>query len=278
MNDSSVTVIVLNWNGKDLTLECLDSLNKVDYLNYNILVVDNKSSDGSVESINKIYPDISVLQLDNNYGFAGGNNRGFNSLDKDKPDFVIFLNNDTIVDKDFIKPLIKPLLTNKNIYQTVPKIYYQNNPKLVWYAGGNINLWTGSVSHRGIRQYDNEKFNLEGLTKYATGCCFCMRYDDFKDMKGFDENFPMYSEDVDLSLSIRKKDFQVWYTPNSTIWHKVSASIGGSFSFSKNKRKLIGLFLLFRKHANPFQYISIILLMPFQLFYQIIKLAFSFKK
>ena len=105
-----------------------------------------------------------------------------------------------------------------------------------------------------------------------------MRYDDFKNMKGFDENFPMYSEDVDLSLSIRKKDFQVWYTPNSRIWHKVSASIGGSFSLSKNKRKLIGLFLLFRKHANPFQYISIILLMPFQLFYQIIKLAYSFKK
>ena len=123
MNNPSVTVIVLNWNGKDLTLECLDSLNKVDYSNYNILVVDNKSSDGSVESINKIYPDISVLRLDNNYGFAGGNNRGFNSLNNDKPDFVIFLNNDTVVDKDFINPLINPLLTNKNIYQTVPKIY-----------------------------------------------------------------------------------------------------------------------------------------------------------
>ena len=116
MNNPSVTVIVLNWNGKDLTLECLDSLNKVDYSNYNILVVDNKSSDSSVESINKIYPDISVLKLDNNYGFAGGNNRGFNSLNNDKPDFVIFLNNDTVVDKDFINPLINPLLTNKNIF------------------------------------------------------------------------------------------------------------------------------------------------------------------
>ena len=80
MNDPSVTVIVLNWNGKDLTLECLASLKKVNYSNYNILVVDNKSSDSSVESINKIYPDIPVLQLDNNYGYAGGNNRGFNFL------------------------------------------------------------------------------------------------------------------------------------------------------------------------------------------------------
>ena len=107
---------------------------------------------------------------------------------------------------------------------------------------------------------DNEKYNLKSLTKYATGCCFCMRYNDFKEIGGFDENFPMYSEDVDLSLTIRKQGNEVWYVPESIIWHKVSASIGGSFSLSKNMKKIRGLFLLFKKHANPFQYLSIILL------------------
>ncbi len=227
MNDPSVTIIVLNWNGKDLTLECLDSLYKVNYSNYNILVVDNKSSDGSVESFHKQYPNISVLELDKNYGYAEGNNR--------------------IVDKDFINPLISPLISNKNIHQTAPKIYYQNNKELIWYAGGNVNLWTGGVSHRGIRQYDKDKFNIQGRTEYATGCCFSMRYEDFKEIGGFDQNFPMYSEDVDLSLSIRKKNYVVWYAPDSIIWHKVSASIGGSFSFSKNKRKFVGLFLLLNR-------------------------------
>tara|TARA_B100000287_G_scaffold139129_1_gene131074 strand:+ start:3636 stop:4472 length:837 start_codon:yes stop_codon:yes gene_type:complete len=277
MNDPSVTIIVLNWNGKDLTLECLDSLYKVNYSNYNILVVDNKSSDGSVESFHKQYPNISVLELDKNYGYAEGNNRGFIYLNNDKPDYVIFLNNDTIVDKDFINPLISPLISNKNIHQTAPKIYYQNNKELIWYAGGNVNLWTGGVSHRGIRQYDKDKFNIEGRTEYATGCCFSMRYEDFKEIGGFDQNFPMYSEDVDLSLSIRKKNYVVWYAPDSIIWHKVSASIGGSFSFSKNKRKLVGLFLLFRKHANPLQYISITFLVPFQLIFQLIRLIFKIK-
>ena len=70
-----------------------------------------------------------------------------------------------------------------------------------------MNLWTGGVSHRGIRQYDKDKFNIEGETEYATGCCFSMRYEDFKEIGGFDQNFPMYSEDVDLSLSIRKKNY-----------------------------------------------------------------------
>lgn len=277
MNDPSVTIIVLNWNGKDLTLECLDSLYKVNYSNYNILVVDNKSSDGSVESFHKQYPNISVLELDKNYGYAEGNNRGFKFLNNDKPDYVIFLNNDTIVDKDFINPLISPLISNKNIHQTAPKIYYQNNKEIIWYAGGNVNLWTGGVSHRGIRQYDKDKFNIEGETEYATGCCFSMRYEDFKEIGGFDQNFPMYSEDVDLSLSIRKKNYLVWYAPDSIIWHKVSASIGGSFSFSKNKRKFVGLFLLFRKHANLLQYISITFLVPFQLFFQLIRLIFKIK-
>ena len=140
-----------------------------------------------------------------------------------------------------------------------------------------MNLWTGGVSHRGIRQYDKDEFNIEGKTEYATGCCFSMRYEDFKEIGGFDQNFPMYSEDVDLSLSIRKKNYLVWYAPDSIIWHKVSASIGGSFSFSKNKRKFVGLFLLFRKHANLLQYISITFLVPFQLFFQLIRLIFKIK-
>ena len=278
MNSPSVKVIVLNWNGKDLTLECLESLKKVSYSNYTIIVADNNSSDNSVETINTEYPNIPVVKLDKNYGYAGGNNRAFNSLKEDKTEYVIFLNNDTIVDKNFIFPLIEPFLSNKNIYQTVPKIFYQKNPKLIWYAGGNVNLWTGKVSHKGIRQYDNEKYNLKSLTKYATGCCFCMRYNDFKEIGGFDENFPMYSEDVDLSLTIRKQGNEVWYIPESIIWHKVSASIGGSFSLSKNMKKLRGLFLLFKKHANPFQYLSIILLSPFIILFQFVNLLFTIKK
>tara|TARA_B110000438_G_C15763372_1_gene628372 strand:+ start:434 stop:1270 length:837 start_codon:yes stop_codon:yes gene_type:complete len=278
MKNPSVIIIVLNWNGRDLTLECLESLSKVEYSNYSVLVVDNNSSDGSVESINRVYPDVKVLELDNNYGYAGGNNRAFNFIDHNSSDFVIFLNNDTIVDENFIYPLVSPLLSDSNIYQTVPKIYYQTNPELIWYAGGNINLWTGSVSHLCIRQIDDKNSNLKRKTEYATGCCFCMRYDDFKEIGGFDENFPMYSEDVDLSLSIRKQGNQVWFIPESMIWHKVSASIGGTFSFSKNIRKLKGLYLLFKKHANPLQYISIILISPFQLLYQFINLFISIKK
>ena len=274
----SVTVIVLNWNGKELTIKCLESLKKVNYSNFNILVVDNGSTDGSVDTLKEKFPEVSVLGLENNLGYASGNNRGFDSLEPDPPKFVIFLNNDTIVDDNFIEPLVKQLLNKKNAGQTVPKIYYENDPKLIWYAGGIVNLWTGSIYHLGIRQNDGPGYSKTHKTKYATGCCFCMRYDEFKELGGFDESFPMYSEDVDLSLWIRSAGKQVWFVPDSKIWHKVSASIGGAFSFGKLVRKAKGIFLLIRKHANPIQWITITILSPIQLIMIIIKLIFKIRR
>ena len=182
MEKPSVTVIVLNWNGKDLTIECLESLKQVNYSNFNILVVDNGSTDGSVELLKEKFPEVSILVLEKNLGYASGNNRGFDSLKPDQPEFVIFLNNDTIVDKNFIDPLVKQLLNHKKASQTVPKIYYENDPKLIWYAGGIVNLWTGSIYHLGIRQYDGPAYSKTRKTKYATGCCFCMRYEEFKEL------------------------------------------------------------------------------------------------
>ncbi len=274
----SVTVIVLNWNGKELTIKCLESLKKVNYSNFNILVVDNGSTDGSVDTLKDKFPEISVLSLENNLGYASGNNRGFDSLEPDPPKFVIFLNNDTIVDDNFIEPLVKQLLNKKNAGQTVPKIYYENDPKLIWYAGGIVNLWTGSIYHLGIRKNDGPGYSKTHKTKYATGCCFCMRYDEFKEFGGFDETFPMYSEDVDLSLWIRSAGKQVWFVPDSKIWHKVSASIGGAFSFGKLARKARGIFLLIKKHANPIQWITITILSPIQLIMIIIKLIFKIRR
>ena len=275
MEKPSVTVIVLNWNGKDLTIECLESLKQVNYSNFNILVVDNGSTDGSVELLKEKFPEVSILVLEKNLGYAVGNNRGFNSLKPDPPDFVIFLNNDTIVDENFIEPLVKQLLTHKKASQTVPKIYYENDPKLIWYAGGIVNLWTGSIYHLGIRQYDDPDYSKTCKTKYATGCCFCMRYEEFKEFGGFDETFPMYSEDVDLSLWIRAAGKQVWFVPDSKIWHKVSASLGGAFSFGKIVRKARGIFLLIKKHANLFQWLSLIVLLPIQLIIVLLKLIFK---
>ena len=268
----SVNLFVLNWNGRDLTLDCLSSLEKITYPNVKVYVIDNGSSDNSVTEIQNQFPDFEIIQLPENYGFSRGNNAGF-QLVKQKADFTIFLNNDTVVDPYFVEPLINEMESNSTVKQATPKIFYADDLEYIWFGGGKINLWAGWIRHLGIRQKDSTQFSFNRNVDYATGCCVCMRTEDFESIGMFDESFFMYGEDVDLSLRFRKQGGQILFVPESKIWHKVSSSIGAQFSIRKWKRKNIGKIKLIAKHIKPYQ-------IPFSLvltiFFSLLELIFSF--
>jgi len=267
----SVNIFVLNWNGRDLTLDCLASLEKVTYSNANIIVIDNGSRDDSVVSIKEQYPETDIIEFPTNLGFAGGNNAGFQST-ANKADYTIFLNNDTIVDPYFVEPLINELESKSNTKQTAPKIYYADKPETIWFAGGKVNLWTGFIRHIGIRKKDASLYSKKMEIDYATGCCICMRTQDFESIGLFDQTFPMYAEDVDLSIRLKQKGGSIVFIPESKVWHKVSASMGGQFSFRKWKRKLMGKMKLVAKHSKLYQ---IPFSVPLALMVSIIELKFS---
>ena len=248
----SVNLFVLNWNGRDLTLDCLSSLEKITYPNVKVYVIDNGSSDNSVTAIRNQFPDYEIIGLPENYGFARGNNAGF-ELVKQKADYTIFLNNDTIVDPDFVEPLINAMESNSTVKQSTPKIFYADNLDYIWFGGGKVSLWAGWIRHLGFRQKDSMQFSFDRNVDYATGCCVCMRTVDFESIGMFDESFLMYGEDVDLSLRFRKQGGQILFVPESKIWHKVSSSIGTQFSIRKWKRKNIGKMKLVTKHVHPAQ-------------------------
>ena len=248
----SVNLFVLNWNGRDLTLDCLSSLEKIIYPNVKVYIIDNGSSDNSVTAIRNQFPDYEIIGLPENYGFARGNNAGF-ELVKQKADYTIFLNNDTIVDPNFVEPLINAMESNSTVKQSTPKIFYADNLDYIWFGGGKVSLWAGWIRHLGIRQKDSMQFSFDRNVDYATGCCVCMRTVDFESIGMFDESFLMYGEDVDLSLRFRKQGGQILFVPESKIWHKVSSSIGTQFSIRKWKRKNIGKMKLVTKHVHPAQ-------------------------
>ena len=248
----SVNLFVLNWNGRDLTLDCLSSLEKITYPNVKVYIIDNGSSDNSVTAIRNQFPDYEIIGLPENYGFARGNNAGF-ELVKQKADYTIFLNNDTIVDPNFVEPLINAMESNSTVKQATPKIFYADNLDYIWFGGGKVSLWAGWIRHLGIRQKDSMQFSFNRNVDYATGCCVCMRTVDFESIGMFDESFLMYGEDVDLSLRFRKQGGQILFVPESKIWHKVSSSIGTQFSIRKWKRKNIGKMKLVTKHVHPAQ-------------------------
>ena len=250
--DKSVNIFVLNWNGKDLTIDCLNSLKKITYPNAHVIVIDNGSTDGSVDAISNQFHDYEIIELPENYGFSRGNNSGF-ELVKEKADYTIFLNNDTIVDSNFVEPLINEMESNPTVKQSTPKIFYSDNLDYIWFGGGKVSLWLGWIRHLGIRKKDSMQFSFNRNVDYATGCCVCMRTVDFVSIGMFDESFFMYGEDVDLSLRFRKQGGQILFVSESKIWHKVSSSIGTQFSIRKWKRKNIGKMKLVTKHVHPTQ-------------------------
>ena len=268
--ERSVNIFVLNWNGKKIINECLHSLMKISYTNSKIIVIDNGSKDDSVSFISKEFPKVKIVELNHNFGFAKGNNMGFNSIDH--ADYSIFINNDTIVDSAFVEPLINTLEKNNNIAQVSPKIFYHNQKNRIWYAGSIVNLPIGYIRHKGIRKNDSPIYSHLSKTDYATGCCICMRSNDFVEIGMFDDSFPMYCEDVDLSLRFQEIGGEVYYVPDSKIWHKVSFSVGGEFSINKWKRKGLGKVKLIFKHLNP---LMALLTFPFLILFAIFELTLN---
>ena len=257
-------IVVLNWNGATDTIACLKSLAPVISPSCRVVVVDNGSTDGSAERISGAFPEIELLLLPCNLGYSGGNNAGFRRVMEIGAGFVIFLNNDTIVDSSFCSPLVETLRQNSRAGIAVPKIFYADRPDIIWYAGGTVRLFTGLVRHEGVHQKESPKFNTPGATGYATGCCLAMRCRDFDALGGFDEAFAMYAEDVDLSLRLRSLGMSIEYVPSSKVWHRVSASLQGN-TLGKLWKKTLGAFRLFRKHKAWSGMIFYPFLLPFRL-------------
>ncbi len=261
MNDLNIIypkvyLIVLNWNDKELSGKCLSSIQNVTYPNFEVLIIDNNSKDGSVDYFKEHFPQYNILSLKKNLKYAGGNNAGVEYLDPKQEDFLVFINNDTIVSSDFLNHLINPFLSDPNCIITVPKILYAMDINKIWYAGGLINMWTGTIDHIGIRNYDAPRYSFLMETDYATGCCLCINASDFKKLNYFDTNFNMYCEDVDLSIRAKKMNRKIVYSPKSIILHSVSQSLGEN-SFIKIKNKLTGQMKLFWKHASGLQIITL---------------------
>ena len=168
----------------------------------------------------------------------------------DYSEFVLLLNNDTEVDPTILSSFIqaKEMYGDNNLYGG--KIFYQETPNLIWYAGGNVNLKRAKISHRGIRQNDSAEFSKPLQTDYITGCCLFTSMEVINQLNGFDERFNMYGEDVDLCLRAKEEGIQCYYWPEAKLWHHVSASLGGAYSIHKLRKKMVGYFkIILKRHS-----------------------------
>jgi len=231
MNLPSVHIVVLNWNGKSDTVECLTSLHSVSYPNRKIVVVDNGSTDGSEEAIKAAFPDVTFIQTGENLGYAAGNNVGIHHAMECGADFVFILNNDTTTDTDVVTALVAQAEKNPKAAILGPKIYFYERPDIINSAGGHLDYETLARGHigYGVRD-DGTVYASVAAVEWITGCAMLLRLSVLREVGFFDRDFFLICEELDLCTRIRKRGFEILFVPEAKLWHKVSAAFDGNFS------------------------------------------------
>src|SRR3989344_3008702 len=240
----NVSVVIVNWNGKEDTLECLASLGELKAhpdqigITLKIIVVDNGSTDGSASLIRQKFPNIELIETGENLGFTGGNNFGIRRALEKGAHLIWLLNNDTLVEKEALS--IVSVFNDPKVGVAGSKIYFAKGHeyhkdryasdelgKVIWYAGGLIDWKNMYASHYGVDEVDHGEFDREEETPFVTGCSMMVRREVFERIGLFDDRFYLYLEDVDFCLRAKRKGFRIVYVPRSTLWHKNSGSSGG---------------------------------------------------
>jgi hypothetical protein len=218
-----VAVIILNWNGKDQTLDCLASLRQLDYPEYEVVVVDNASEDGSVQAVRVSYPEVTVIENRKNLGFAQGNNVGMKYA-LSSADYVLLLNNDTVVAPQFLKSLIGAAETDPQIGMAGPTIYYFDRPQIIWSAGGAIDWKHGSTRMLHLDEEDCGQLEAQPHpVDFVTGCALLIKASVIRQVGLLDPRFFAYYEETEWCVRAARAGFHILHVPQAHIWHKISA-------------------------------------------------------
>ena len=235
-----VFAIVLNYNGKETLLECIQSLHCSSYQNLEIVIVDNASTDDSLVLAKKKYPNIHYIVNSKNIGFSSGNNVGIRFALEKFADYVFLLNNDAWVTKKSIANMVAFAEKDSRIGIMSPLILNHDGSQ-IWFSGGEIN-W---LRMRAMHRHSSDLVNPSSIA-YATGCAMLIGKRTFKKIGLFDEDYFLYYEDVDFSLRARKNNFSVLFFPGAKVFHREDSN-------QKNSRKTYWLvfsaLLFFKKHS-----------------------------
>ena len=219
-----VSIVAVNYDHPQVTCDFIESLHKITYPNIEVIIVDNKSPNDNPAIIKEKYPNVILYESHVNWGFAGGNNQG---IMRARGEYVMLLNNDTIVDPMFLEPLIEKLENNPKIGAISPKIKFYYDPEIIQYAGFYpISRYTVRNASIGFREKDKGQYDKEYETAYAHGAAMIVPIRVIKEIGLMSYIFFLYYEEADWSYRIKKAGYEIWYMGSSFIYHKESVSTG----------------------------------------------------
>ena len=256
-----VSIIIPHYNGKDLLHNCIDSIyNNISIENFEIIVVDNASTDNSVQNIQTLFPDVVIVSSKENVGYSGGCNIGAKHAEGK---YLIFLNNDTEHSNQWIEKLVNFLDKNSDVFAAQPKILNINNKEYFDYAGGA----GGFIDRFGFPyvkgrlfntlEKDTGQYNKESKIFWSSGCAMIVKADIFNQLDGFDEIYFAYMEEIDLCWRAQALGYKIFSVPDSLIYHYGKQTIKENTikSHYLNHRNS---WILFFKNSYTFDYGTLI--------------------
>lgn len=231
INNFKVSIIIVTFNGKKHILNCLESVKRTTYADYEIIVVDNGSKDGTPEIIKKNFPDIRLILNNKNLGFTGGNNEGIKQA---RGNIIFLLNDDTVIHPQLVEVLVRELTKSSGIGIVGPKIYFMseaiNQSDKIWFAGGKINWAGGSSAHLGRNLTDEELIeDSQKEIDFITGCALMIKREVIDKIGLLDDRFFAFYEDADWCQKAKKAGYKVVYVPFGGVWHIKSATASHVF-------------------------------------------------
>jgi len=246
----TLAVIILNWNRPDDTIECIESI-KYDN-SIKIIVVDNGSTDDSINKIKTRFPDIIIVENKTNSGFGEGNNIGIKKAKElYNPNYYFLLNNDTVVKNDTIKLILDFIEINPEAGIIGPKILNYYSKEKIWSAGGEIKLWKGWVKNRGEGETDTGQYNKTEQVNFISGCAMIVKKEVIETVGYFDKDYFTYFEDADLCIRAIKHGYSILYYYKPEVYHKCSTTCGCEYGELQSYYRLRNRLLFIRKNTGP---------------------------
>jgi GT2 family glycosyltransferase len=244
-----VYIIILNWNGKEDTLQCLRSVQEVDYPCFRVLVVDNASDDGSAEAVRAAFPAVELVVNNSNLGFAAGNNEGIQYALQRGADYVLLLNNDTQVDRMVLTGLVRTCAADPGVGLASPKVYYLDRRHVIYYAGASRGWLPLLPRLIGAGEEDHGQYEQLQEVDYVWGQAMFVKREVIESVGLLDPSFFMYYEDADYCLRAKRAGYKIVCVPSACVWHKVAKGTEGDY-LTRWQYKVTSMWRFHRKYSR----------------------------
>lgn len=241
---------MVTWNQVDKTLACLETVFSLNYPEFQVILIDNGSTDDTVSKVKARFPEVKITALSRNVGFAKGYNLGLCQCAVDDFEFLLLINNDTLLAPDVLLHLVEHMILHPDVGMATAKIYYADEPNRIWSVGGMINPINLEVIKKFDDFLDQGQLSEVKSLDFVPLCGVLIRCQLLTTVGFLDERFFVYYEDMDFSRRVRQADFKIDLVPDAKIWHAVSSSSGGANSPNERYWMARSSIMFFRKHGS----------------------------